>query len=330
MDNTPVQNNITPPQPQLGQAPQPQTSIPSNNKPKTGLIIGIIAAVIGALLIIGAILWLVLFYLPEQRVRSAADNFVTLVKDGKHQDALKLTAADDDDEAATLQLIKSLDSSLGDGSYKISTVTNDDSTKLVKYVVDNDDDKRFTVGITDQGGTLKVNNIVIDLGDSQKSDSNNKAVSDSPSTACLPQASLKGNFRYTTGWDFYFEPDTNKVLHETVAAGSADQMKQFYDDNKQYNFTYDIDVSLYQGSADNKAAQDLALLRASVVAYNMNLRGIPYANMRFGKVNYEAGNASTPENATSSRAAWVNINSDCDAQSTPQNLDQKIDAKYGL
>lgn len=335
MDNNQPQNDNNPPTP-LSQAPVPQPPtppLPPKSKGGKGKIVAIIGAIIGALALIGGLLWLFLVFLPDYQVKSAANDFVELVKDGKHEDAIKLTNSDEDDEEGTMRLIESLDSSIGDSSYKITSVDKDDSTKLVKYTADEDDDKRFVIGVKDVDGKRKIVSIIIDFkgessSDTPKDDSDQTVATNTP--ACLPQASVQKNFRFTNGFTFYFEADTNKVRHEGVAINEILIMKQFYDDNKQYNFTFNIDVSLYQGNADSKAAQDLALLRASVVAYNMNKRGIPYENIRIGKVIYSAGNPKTPQYADGSRTATVIINSECNAQSTPENIDKNIDSSYGL
>ena len=154
--------------------------------------------------------------------------------------------------------------------------------------------------------------------DSDSTGSSAKVATPAPD-ACLPAAALDKFWRYTSGWQFYFQADSNELENgEYSAVSNIEEMKTFYDDNNQYNFAFVIDVSLYQATGSQADIQ-LAKDRAGIVAYNMNLGGIPYEFIRFGEAT-SGGDPNTSQYAGGSRNAWVSINSECDSLSAPQDF----------
>lgn len=316
--------SASPPQPTLPSQPAPMSPLSTPSQSKLPLII---AAVVAGLLVAGALVWFLLVFQPAQQIKSAANSFVKTAVAGDHEDALELTDVDDGEEEAALGLIESLDDQLGDSSYKIDKIESNGDAKRVKYVVDGDDDKRFVVSVQKVDGKWKVVEIILNIGASTESKSDTESdVAQAPATtptACLPAAALDKFWRYKSGWQFYFKADTNELqdygngqlVAGSVASTSVTEMLEFYNDNKQYQFVFKIDVGLYQ-STD----QTLAQKRAGVVAYNMNLRGIPYEYMRLGEI-ISGGDPSRPDLAGGSRNATVEINSECDALNQQQNLD---------
>lgn len=307
-------------------SPPPLATPPTPPKKKTGLIIGIVLGSVGFLALAGAVLFYLLLW-PGMQVTSTANSFVSATAKGDYDQALKL-ADSEEDEAGARTLVERLDSQLGEKKYELDSVTTKGSTQRVKYVLSEDKDKSFIIGLDKVDGSWKVVEIVISLGESTAAVDTPKGTSEA--SRCLPQASIDKFWRYKSGWEFYFEADSNQVVYENVAAEYIVNMKEFYADNTQYDFTFVIDVSLYQADGTNASAQELALLRASIVAYNMNLKGIPYDVIRFGKVIYNNGDATTPQYAAGYRSSYVTINKACDARSQDQNLKQGIDSKYGF
>ncbi|HMT55436.1 MAG TPA: hypothetical protein PKD20_01015 [Candidatus Saccharibacteria bacterium] len=278
------------------------------------------------LAVIGAGYYFFIVAGPKQKVNKAANEYVKQSVAGEYDDALKLTTADDDEEDAVKKFSEGIDDGVGKDDYKISSTSIDGDSATVKFIVDDDEDKTIKLDLERKDGEWLISGVVYSLGDvkneeesSSSSDTETTTVETPAANSCLPAAALDKFWRYTSGWQFYFQADSNELEYsESVAVDSIKQMKTFYDDNKQYNFAFVIDVTLYLANGSASDVQ-LAKDRAGVVAYNMNLGGIPYEYIRFGEAT-SAGIAEAPENATGSRAAWVSINSSCDALSQPQDF----------
>ena len=332
--NQPVTTSPTDPAPSPAPAPAPEPAPApispiqasgSGSPDKNKRTILFIIAGIAAALLIAALAYFLLVIQPNNRIKGAANEFVKTSIAGDTDDATELTDSEDSEKQGVQGLIKSLDSQVGSDDYKIDKFSKDGETAKVTYVVDGNKEKTFTLGLTKKDGKWLINNIVLNIGASKAEDTEAETSPQTAATAptqCLPYAAIEKFWRYKMGWQFYFEPDTNEVLYSGAALTSIDEMKVFSDNNKQYNYTFVLDVSLYQGTGSASDKQ-LAYDRANVTAYNMHLKGIPYENMRYGTVNYSGGSASNEKAGTVSRYVNVSINSECNAMSTPQNLEKR-------
>lgn len=285
------------------------------------LLIGLVLVAIG-----GAAFYFFVVAGPKAKVNSIAKEYVEFSIAGDYEDALGLTSADKDEEEAVQKFSEGIDDGVGSDDYKIVSTEIDGDEATVKFEVDGDEDRTIKLDLEKKDGKWLVSGVVYNLGDvatSEDSDPSDKSDSAAVATpapeACLPAAALDKFWKYTSGWQFYFQADRNELeTGEYAAVDNIKQMKQFYDDNNQYNFAFVIDVSLYQATGSQADIQ-LAKDRAGIVAYNMNLGGIPYEFIRYGEAK-SGGDPNTSQYAGGSRNAWVTINSSCDSLSKPQDF----------
>lgn len=285
------------------------------------LLIGLVLVAIG-----GAAFYFFVVAGPKAKVNSVAKEYVELSVSGDYEDALELTSADKDEEEAVQKFSEGIDDGVGEDDYKIVSTEVDGDEATVKFEVDGDEDKTIKIDLEKNEGKWLVSGVVYNLGDVAAGDdaespdtSDSTAVATPAPEACLPAAALDKFWRYTSGWQFYFQADSNELANgEYSAVSNIEEMKTFYDDNNQYNFAFVIDVSLYQATGSQADIQ-LAKDRAGIVAYNMNLGGIPYEFIRFGEAT-SGGDPNTSQYAGGSRNAGVSINSECNALSAPQDF----------
>lgn len=298
----------------------------SRNKNQSGFALEFVLIGVMVVLLVAATMYFMTVLRPRQEVNNAASKFVETSVDGDYEDAVDLTDADKEDASEVEAFALGIDEGVGSDDYKVVKTTIDGDDAKVKFEVDEDDDRTISIELEKKKGDWLVTGVVYKLGDSEKAadpaPTESVAIAAPAASACLPAAALEKHWRYKSEWQFYFKADSNVLEHgETVAVSNIKQMKTFYDENKQYNFAFVIDVSLYQ-STGSQADQQIATDRAGVVAYNMNLLGIPFDYIRFGEA-ISGGNPDTPEYATGSRNAVVAINSSCDALSTPADFNSK-------
>lgn len=315
----------TPMQPPLTPTPPMQ-----NNSSKRSLK-KLIPAVLAVIVLVAVALYGLLVFLPAQQLKNFANNFVSTATEGDYEKSFEMTDSEEDQKDSVIGLIESLDTQLDSSDYKIRKIEKDNEKSQVTYELVDDKDKWFRIEIEKIDGKFKVVGIFLGIGDvdedveaeEESTNSSGDTAVKTPTT-CLPAASLQKFWRYTSGWQFYFKADSNDLeFSDSSAVQSIDEMKTFYDDNKQYQFAFVIDVSLYQATGSD-ADVELAKDRAGIVAYNLNLAGVPYEFMRLGKAT-SGGNANNPEYATGSRYANVTINSSCDSLSeTPDFTEENV------
>lgn len=300
----------------------------NNKKNQQGFALEFLLIGLAVALLIGAGIYAMLVLFPKQQVNNAATAFIETSVDGDYEDVIDLANTENEqEETAVKQFAEDIDDGVGSDEYKIRSTEIDGDKATVIFEVNEDKDKTIRLELKKVEGKWLVEGVYYSLDEVESSsESNNSTPAETPVAsapqACLPAASLEKFWRYKSGWQFYFAADSNDLEFGTsTAVQNVKEMKEFYNDNKQYNFTFVIDVSLYQatGSASDI---ELAKSRGGIVAYNMYLAGIPYENIRFGEA-ISAGNPDTPQYATGSRNATVEINSSCDAQSAPQDYNSE-------
>lgn len=303
-------------------------------KNQAGFAVEILLIILAAAILVGiSVYWLLVLY-PKQQVDKSAKDFVSAAVAGEYDKTVRLANIESEgDSTAIKEFAKGIDDGVGNNAYEVDRLEIQGDKATVVFIVNDDSSKTIRLELKKVDGEWLIEGVVYNLGGSSSDSAQSKtaetaasAVPDSvnsgasPVSACLPAASIEKFWRYKYGWEFYFEADTSDIndwgtgdSEHLSSVNSINEMVTFYNDNKQYAFSFVIDVSLYQatGSESDKA---LALDRANAVAYNMYIRGIPYERMRLGQATSASSSA---EYAEGYRRANVTINSSCDALSTP-------------
>ncbi|MDQ5886254.1 MAG: hypothetical protein QG628_651 [Patescibacteria group bacterium] len=247
---------------------------------------------------------------------------------GDYEVALGFTDSEPDQEESVKGLSEGVDSGIDkDEKYKIKTTEIDGNSATVKIIVDDNDSRYVNLGLEKKEGDWLIISIVYNLtGDNSENSTENISdnekiatmdVKDTPKQ-CLPSASVEKQWYYSSGWSFYFQPDSSSLSYPDAAPVSINQMKEFYEDNSQYEFYYVIDVSLYLATG-SQSDIDLANSRAYEVGDRMVDAGISASRIRLGTASGN-GSSGTPQNGEISRYAYVKINSSCDVPTDTEDL----------
>lgn len=298
------------------------------NRSSGSAIVYILLAIV-VLAMVGIAAYWVFVLSPKQQVKASATGFVDTSVKGDYEKVVDYANTEStDDELAIKAFAKGIDEGVGGDDYSIQKHEVRGNTATVVFIVNDDSDKTIRLELKKVNGKWGIEGVVYKFGETTKSDasSTNKTTSESTQaqTICLPADSLEKFWRYTSGWEFYFDADQASLNNWGVgdnaqpnAVNSVKEMAVFYNNNKQYQFSFVIDISLYEAN-DSQASRQLALDRAKVVAYNMHLQGIPYERIRLGRATSES--ASSSEYAAGHRRANVSIDSSCDALSSPPDF----------
>lgn len=189
------------------------------------------------------------------------------------------------------------------GKAYVFSITGGNS-KYARVTVDNGTVSNFIVSDTDP--TNQPDN----LSSSQAKTLAAGAADDLNTAQCLPDSVLSSNWRYESGWEVYFKADSVATEYPASEDVSYKEIAKFYNENKNTEFKFVVDSSVYQGNS-TQAAKTLADQRAAYVKSKLVAEGINTEYISDGQRTVTNENQASSSNATLNRIVHISIDNSC-------------------
>ncbi len=267
---------------------------PSGNG-NTGKIFAIVAAIIGVIILVAALVWFFIAYWPQAQAKSAANKFVVVTVDGDYDEAFELTNSDADQKQAVVGLIESLDSQLGDSGYKISKFEKVDDTYKITYRLVEDNEKWFRIELNSD---LEVSGIYLGIGGTQAIEDTQESIEGDSSAQtsatvgqCITESDIEAGFKDQAYFisesannplylqdNFFFNPDSTSYQYEDQMKDAIARYGEFAQVAQGKSYSIIIIGDVNQDVTDSSGIE-LANQRSAKAKSDLIAAGVPASNI---------------------------------------------------